>query len=96
MTSAETTPAPASAVPARTLSILSLVFGLISLVASHGGIVPIAAIIVGVFAYRTEPASRAMSVWGIVIAAVSLVGWVVVALLGLAFVLPLGLLHHFS
>ncbi|MCU1534186.1 MAG: hypothetical protein JWR53_667 [Glaciihabitans sp.] len=93
MTSAETTTTPAPAAATRTLSILSFVLGLASIVASHGGLIPIAAIIVGIFAYRTEPTGRALSVWGIVISALVLVGWLVVAVLGLAFLLPFGLLH---
>ena len=79
MTTTTPTPiAPATAVaPVRTLGILSLVLGLVSLAFGLFFLVPIAAIVLGVLALRREPASKGMAIAGIVIGGVQLAGLVV-------------------
>jgi hypothetical protein len=72
----------------RNLSIIALVLGLASVVFGQTFLVPIAAIIVGVMAYRREPTGHAMAVWAIVLGAVMAFGWVVVGVLGLVFAAP--------
>jgi hypothetical protein len=86
-TSALPTAAPAASVD-RNLSIIALVLGLASVVFGQTFLVPIAAIIVGVMAYRREPGGRAMAVWAIVLGAVMAFDWVVVGVLGLVFAAP--------
>ena len=81
-----------TAVPVRTLSIVSLVLGATSVLLGYTFLVPIAAIVVGVLGYQREPAGRAFSVWGIVLGAVMTVGWIVVGLGALAFAGPLFLI----
>jgi hypothetical protein len=86
-TSALPTAAPAASVD-KNLSIIALVLGLASVVFGQTFLVPIAAIVVGVMAYRREPAGHAMAVWAIVLGAVMAFGWVVVGVLGLVFAAP--------
>lgn len=86
-TSALPTAAPAASVD-KNLSIIALVLGLASVVFGQTFLVPIAAIVVGVMAYRREPTGHAMAVWAIVLGAVMAFGWVVVGVLGLVFAAP--------
>jgi hypothetical protein len=86
-TSALPTAAPAASVD-RNLSIIALVLGLASVVFGQTFLVPIAAIVLGVMAYRREPTGHAMAVWAIVLGAVMAFGWVVVGVLGLVFAAP--------
>lgn len=78
-----------------TLSILSLIAGIVSIVFGQTFLVPIAAIVLGVFGYRQEPTGRAFAVWGIVLAGLALLGWVSFALIGLALAGPWLLLGWF-
>jgi len=78
-----------------TLSILSLIAGIVSIVFGQTLLVPIAAIVLGVFGYRQEPTGRAFAVWGIVLAGLALFGWVIFALIGLALAGPWLLLGWF-
>jgi hypothetical protein len=66
-------PAAVAVAPARTLGILSLVLGLASLAFGLIFLVPIAAIVLGILALRSEPASKGMAIAGVVIGAVQLV-----------------------
>lgn len=77
------------ATPVRTLSIVSIVLGAASVLLGYTFLVPIAAIVVGVLGYQREPASRALSVWGIVLGAVMTVGWAFAGLGALLFAGPL-------
>ena len=77
-----------TAVPVRTLSIVSLVLGATSVLLGYTFLVPIAAIVVGVLGYQREPAARAFSVWGIVLGAVMAFGWLVVGVIGVVFAAP--------
>jgi hypothetical protein len=83
-----TTLPAATAAPVRTLSIVSLALGAASLVFGFTFFVPLAGVIVGVLGYRQEREARALSVWGIVLSALAVFGWVLVAILGLAAVGP--------
>jgi hypothetical protein len=67
--------------PSKALSITSLALGLASIVFSWTFLAPIAGLVVGIMALRTEPASRTMAIWGIVLNSVMLAGAVIVALL---------------
>lgn len=73
---------PVTAAPARTLSIVSLALGAASVLLGFTFLVPIAAIITGFFGYSREPESRVMSVWGIILGGVMVLGWVILALVG--------------
>ena len=84
-TSAPTAP-PATA--DRNLSIVALVLGIASVVFGQTFLVPIAAIVVGILAYRGEPGGRAMAVWAIALGAVMAFGWLIVGALGVAFAAP--------
>ena len=72
--------APVSTVTARLLSTLALIAGIVSVVFGQTVFVPIAAMVLGVLGYQREPAGRAFAVWGIVLGAVALFGWVLLAL----------------
>ena len=77
---------PAEPVPARssTLSVSSLVLGLVSIVAGWTFLVPIAGLVVGVLALGREPQARTLAIWGIVLNAVLLAGSLLLVLLALA------------
>jgi hypothetical protein len=83
-TSTQATPTFAS----RTLSTLALIGGVASLVFGQAVMLPIAAIILGVFGYRQEPSGRAFAVWGVVLSAFALFGWALFATIGFAFAAP--------
>lgn len=90
-TEAPTIPAPAQPIalaPERTLSILALVAGIVSIVFGEIFFVPIAGIVLGVLGYQREPAGRTFAIWGIVLSAVMLFGWVVLAIIGALFFIP--------
>ncbi|MFF1635790.1 DUF4190 domain-containing protein [Leifsonia sp. NPDC058248] len=70
-----------TAEPSKALSITSLVLGFASIVFSWTFFAPIAGLVVGILALRSEPASRTMAIWGIVLNAVMLAGAVIVALI---------------
>jgi hypothetical protein len=81
----QTLPAPVqSSVATRNLSVIALVLGISSVLLGLTFLVPLAAIVVGVLAYRSEPGGRAFAVWGIVLGAVMAFGWLVTAIVGLA------------
>ena len=88
-----TTPTPAVAAPARTLSILSLVAAIASVPLGHLVILPIAAIVLGFLARTREPSGRTLSNWGIGIGFVILFWWMVVGIIAVTFWVPLALLH---
>ena len=70
------------------LSTLALIAGVVSVVFGQTFFVPVAAIVLGVLGYRREPAGRTFAVWGIVLGAVMLFGWALLAIFGALFVLP--------
>lgn len=72
----------------RTLSTLALITGIVSIVFGQTFFVPVAAIVLGVLGYQREPFGRAFAVWGIVLGALALFGWVLFAIAGALFVLP--------
>jgi hypothetical protein len=73
----------------KTLSVASLVLGLVSIVAGWTFFAPIAGLVCGIMALGREPASRTMAIWGIVLNIVMLAGTlivgIIIATLGLAF-----------
>lgn len=89
MTTTETPTATSSATTASTtLSVLALVGGIASIVFGQTVLIPVAAIVLGILGYRQEPSGRAFAVWGIVLGILALFGWVLVAIVGLAFAAP--------
>jgi hypothetical protein len=81
--------APASAARTkRTMSILALSLGIASFFFAQSVVVPLAAIILGVFGLRDEPSGRSFSIWGIVLATVATFGWVVIVVAGAIISLP--------
>tara|TARA_R110000868_G_scaffold42505_3_gene143727 strand:+ start:270 stop:623 length:354 start_codon:yes stop_codon:yes gene_type:complete len=91
---ASAAPASASSQPAasRTLSILALSFGIASFFFAQSIVVPLAAVILGVFGLRDEPSGRSFSIWGIVLACVATFGWVLILLVGAVAFVPFLLL----
>ncbi|MET1043544.1 MAG: DUF4190 domain-containing protein [Microbacteriaceae bacterium] len=88
-TSDAPTPPSYAAAPNQTLSILSLVLGIVSIIFGQTLIIPIGAIVLGFLARTREPASRTMGTWGIVLGFVALFGWLLFILLPLIFFGPL-------
>lgn len=92
-----TSPQPAASTPvgkssARTMSILALSLGIASVFFAQTIVVPLAAVILGVFGLRDEPTGRGFSIWGIVLACVATFGWVFIVIAGALFSLPFILL----
>jgi hypothetical protein len=67
--------------PPRGLSVASMVIGLVSILAGFTFVVPIVGLVLGIVGIRREPAGRAMSLTGIILNGVILLGWVIIALL---------------
>jgi hypothetical protein len=85
-------PAAASAPTAtgNTYGVLGLVFSILS-IPTGTGVFAVAGIVLGFLGRSKEPATVTTSNWAIIVGFVSLFGWVVIALLGLAFILPFAL-----
>lgn len=79
--------APATTSTTQGLSIASLVLGAASFVFGFSFIVPVAGLVLGIMALRREPTAKTLAVIGIVASALNL-GWIVLAALGLALVIP--------
>ena len=79
----------------RILGITSFVLGLASIAFGYTVLVPIAAIVIGAIALNRETAGRNYSVWGIVIASVSLALPVIALIFGLAVIAPFGIFALF-
>ena len=82
------TAAPVSVTNERLLSTLALIAGIVSIVFGQTVLIPIAAMVLGYLGYQREPAGRAFAVWGIVLGAVALFGWALLAILGALFFIP--------
>ncbi|MCU1412813.1 MAG: hypothetical protein JWN80_153 [Microbacteriaceae bacterium] len=76
MTAVTPTVAPSPAT--RTLSVASLVLGLVSIVFGFTFVVPLLAIILGGVGAKREPHARAFAIWGIVLGSLCIIGWVIV------------------
>jgi hypothetical protein len=91
-------PAIASATPAAQttngLSIAALVLGVSGIVAGFW-FAAVAAIVLGFMARTREPQARTMANWGIALGFVGAFGWVLVALIGVAFFAPFALFLPF-
>lgn len=81
-------PTPTALSGERILSTLALIAGITSIALGQTFFVPLAAIVLGVLGYSREPFGRAFAVWGIVLGALSIFGWILVAVVGALFVLP--------
>ncbi|WP_394770374.1 hypothetical protein [Lacisediminihabitans sp.] len=88
-------PAAVSTADTKVFGILSLVLGIASIVAGHTFLVPVAAIVLGIFGLRREPSSRAFSIWGIVLGSVMIALPVLIVAIGVAVLAPLGALALF-
>lgn len=76
----------------KTLSITSLIVGIVSLAAGFTLIVPIAGIVLGVMAKRREPTGTVLANWGIWLSVAAIVlGIVVLVLFGSVLLLVLGI-----
>jgi hypothetical protein len=80
--------APSAWQPAQPkgFSITSLVLGLVSLLMGFTLLMPIAAIVLGIIGAKKEPAGRGMSITGIVLGGVCLIGWVIGIVLFFVFI----------
>ncbi|QAV69634.1 DUF4190 domain-containing protein [Salinibacterium sp. UTAS2018] len=87
-----TTASAPRAAASRTMSVLALSLGIASLFFAQSVVVPLAAVILGVFGLRDEPTGRGFSIWGIVLACVATFGWVLVVIAGALATLPFLLL----
>ncbi|PJJ65472.1 DUF4190 domain-containing protein [Compostimonas suwonensis] len=67
------------------LSITSLVLGLVSILFGFTFLLPIGAVVFGIIGVRKEPAGRGMSVTGIILGGLCLLGWIVLGGLVFAF-----------
>jgi hypothetical protein len=65
----------------KTLSVTSLVLGIASVVLGFTFFIPLAAIITGAIGARREPGFRAISVTGIVLGALCMIGWLIVVVI---------------
>ena len=83
------TAAPTSIAADRTLSVLALIAGIVSVVFGQTFLIPVGAMVLGVLGYRREPAGRAFAVWGIVLGGVMLFGWMLLAIYGVVVAAPL-------
>lgn len=63
----------------KTLGLVSLIAGLVSMLAGFTLIVPLGGLVAGIVALRREPSSRGLAIWGIVLNSLALVGGVIVA-----------------
>ena len=76
----------------KTLSIASVVLGVISVFFGFTFFVPIIGLVLGVMGRRREPDARTLALIGIWINALLLFGWLIIAVLVIAFGAGLGLL----
>jgi hypothetical protein len=83
--------APATTTPASpvatggALAISSLVLGLVSIFAGWTFLAPLAGLVVGILALRSEPQNRTMAIWGIVLNGVMLAGAILIGLAAVVF-----------
>ncbi|MEY2848961.1 MAG: hypothetical protein RI885_1626 [Actinomycetota bacterium] len=85
--SASSTPAsstPAQTVEPRGFSVASLVLGIASFAFGYTVVVPIVGLVLGILSLKREPASRAMSWWGIALNGLTLLGGALVVVFGLS------------
>ena len=70
------TTATVTAAPVRTLSIVALVLGLVSIVTGFQLVFGVAAVVVGILALRQEATGKALAVWGTITGSLSVLGLV--------------------
>lgn len=69
-----------------TKSTAGLVLGLCSIFAGWTFFAPLLAVIFGIAGYRSEPNARTRAVWGITLGLLCMMGWILLAVLGLTVV----------
>jgi len=74
-------PGPVPVIEGRALGLSSLVLGLVSIFAGWTFFAPVAGLVTGIMSLSREPANRTMAIWGIVLNAVMIAGWVLIGLL---------------
>jgi hypothetical protein len=79
---ASTQQATPALAPERTLSTIALIAGIVSVAFGQTFFVPLAAVILGVLGLQREPEGRSFAIWGIVLGAVMLVGWLLLLTIG--------------
>ncbi len=82
--------APSTSAASNGFSVSSLVLGIVS-IPTGLAVAGIVAIVLGFVGRSREPQARTLSTWGIVLGFVGVFGWVVFALLGIAFAAPFAL-----
>jgi hypothetical protein len=70
----------------KAFSVTSLVLGLVSIFFGFTFLVPIGAIVFGIIGIKREPAVRGMSITGLILGGLCLLGWVVLVVLWFVFV----------
>ena len=81
-------PTPAATTTSNTYGVLGLVLSILS-IPTGTAVFAVAGIVLGFIGRSKEPATVTTSNWAIIVGFVSLFGWVLVALLGLALFIPL-------
>jgi hypothetical protein len=76
--------------PSNTYGVLGLVLSILS-IPTGTAVFAVAGIVLGFIGRSKEPATVTTSNWAIIVGFVSLFGWVLIALLGLALFIPLAL-----
>jgi hypothetical protein len=93
ITAHDTTTAPVATAPVRTLGIVALVLGILSVASGFNPIMGVAGLVVGILSLRQEPDGRGFAITGIVTGALSTLG----TLLGIgAFLVALPFLALFG
>jgi hypothetical protein len=82
---------PATATGSKLFGILSLVSGGVAIFTGHLFLFAAAAIVLGILGLRKEPASRAFSIWGIVLGSVMIVLPILAILGAIVFLAPFAL-----
>lgn len=67
--------------PPKGLSITSMIFGLVSIVAGFTFLVPVVGFVLGIVGLRKEPAGRGMAITGLVLNGLFVIGWALVIVL---------------
>jgi hypothetical protein len=83
-------PAATPATSSNTYGVLGLVLSILS-IPTGTAVFAVAGIVLGFIGRSKEPATVTTSNWAIIVGFVSLFGWVLIALLGLALFIPLAL-----
>ena len=86
--------ASASSFATNGFSIIALVLGIVGIVAGQW-LLAVAAIVFGFIARNREPQSRLIANWGLALGFVGALGWVLVAIVGVAILAPFAMFAPF-